>query len=108
MDKKSGRVEVSANTMFVLVRDLSNEANTSQDVVWYAHRWIIPPVEHGSAHTPGLRRDGPRSDRWTWKSPERKIRFWGFWGSLAEARRTSERQESTGTTITVSIRIRWR
>ncbi len=35
----------------------------------------------------------------------RKIRFWDFWGSLAEARRTSEQKESTRATITVSIQI---
>ena len=51
------------------------------------------------------KRNGPWSEWWTWKSPERKIRFWDFLGSLAEARRTSEQKESTRAMITVSIQI---
>src|SRR6266436_5259042 len=34
-----------------------------------------------------------------------KIRFWDFWGSLAEARRSSEREDSTRAMIAVSIQI---
>jgi len=36
----------------------------------------------------------------------KKIRFLDFWGSLAEARRTSEQKESTKAVITVSIKFR--
>ncbi len=49
-----------------------------------------------------VKRNGPWSDGWTWNSPERKIRFWDFLGSLAGARRTSERKQFTTAMIASS------